>query len=200
MYPDLLPEDLRPFHCERWADSRQNISQSTRRNYLRSIRRVVNWAIQQGYIEKAPLKGMQIPAYERREVCLSREEFNAMLGFVDKDWFRRLCVVAFETGCRPQELLMVEARHFDSLNSRWVFPVNESKGKRQPRVIYLTPKAEEITRELVAQYSEGPLFRNHAGKPVVKQTVASAFRRIRVLLGKRIMQERGIERDDAAIP
>ena len=55
MYPELMPVDLRPFHCERWADSRGNISQSTRRNYLRSIKRVVNWANQQGYLDSEDL-------------------------------------------------------------------------------------------------------------------------------------------------
>lgn len=55
-----------------------------------------------------------------------------MLGLIPEEWFRRLVTVAFETGCRPQELLAVEVQHFDSTNARWVFPVSESKGKRQP--------------------------------------------------------------------
>lgn len=196
-YPDLQLAELRPYHCQQWVDAYPKLSQSTRRIYLKAIRRLVNWAIQQGYISGDPLRGLQMPASARREVCVTKDEFNRMLELIKWEWFRRLCIVAFETGCRPQELLRVEARHYDAAHSRWVFPVSESKGKRQPRVVYLTPKAEEITRNLAELYPEGRLFRNHAGKKLIQQTVASAFYRLRVRFGRIAMKEKGISRDEA---
>lgn len=197
-YPDLQLAELRPYHCQQWVDAHPGLAQTTRRIYLKAIRRLVNWAIQQGYISNDPLRGLQIPASARREVCITKDKFDQMLELIDKDWFRRLCIVAFETGCRPQELLRVEARHYDPANSRWVFPVSESKGKRHPRVVYLSPKAEAITRQLADQYPEGRLFRNDAGKVLIQQTVASAFYRLRITLGRITMKDQGISRDDAA--
>ncbi len=197
-YPDLQLADVRPYHCQQWVDAYPKLAQTTRRIYLKAIRRLVNWAMQQGYISTDPLRGLQMPASARREVCVTKDEFEQMLKLIESEWFRRLCVVAFETGCRPQELLRVEARHYDASNSRWVFPVSESKGKRQPRVVYLTPKAEDITRQMAELYPEGKLFRNHAGKPLIQQTVASAFYQLRIRLGRIAMQTRGISRDEAA--
>ena len=43
----------------------------------------------------------------------------------------------------------------DLSRSCWVFPVNESKGKRQPRIVYLSPQAEELTKRLVELYPVG---------------------------------------------
>ena len=197
-YPDLQLAELRPYHCQQWVDAFPHLSQSTRRIYLRAVRRVVNWAILQGYIANDPLRGLQMPAATRREICVTKDEFEQMLVLIPEEWFRTLCTVAFETGCRPQEILAVEARHFDAVNARWVFPVSESKGKRQPRVVYLTPAAEEITRALIQQYPTGRLFRNAAGQPLRKTTVASGFYRLRRRLGRLAMESQGITRDDAA--
>ena len=49
-----------------------------------------------------------------------------------------------QTGCRPGEARRVEARHFDRAGHCWVFPVAESKGKREKRVVLLTDTAFEI--------------------------------------------------------
>jgi integrase len=162
------------------------------------VRRLVNWAILQGYISTDPLKGLQMPAATRREVWLTRDEFKRVLGAIREDWFRQLVTVAFETGCRPQEIFAVEARHFDVSNSRWVFPVPESKGKRQPRVVYLTPLAEQITATLIEKHPTGKLFRNAAGKPLRKVTGISAFYRLRRRLGRLAMEAQGVTRDHAA--
>ncbi len=46
-----------------------------------------------------------------------------------------------ETGCRPQEVRRVEARHFKRQDRCWEFPIAESKGKKDKRVVLLTDKA-----------------------------------------------------------
>lgn len=52
--------------------------------------------------------------------------------------FKDLLVAAWETGARPKELTRVEPRHLDLTNGRWVFPIEESKGNKRPRVVYLS--------------------------------------------------------------
>ena len=190
-YPNLQLADIRPFHCQQWVDSYPDLARTTRRNYLRSIRRCVNWAHRQGFIAHDPLKDLEMPSGERREVCITKDQFGAMLKLMSDEWFQKLCIVAFETGCRPQEIRRVEARHFDAVHSRWVFPVKESKGKRQPRIVYLTPKAEEITKELILQYPEGPLFRNGRGRCLSQANIDAAFLRLQREMATQVMLKEG---------
>jgi integrase len=47
------------------------------------------------------------------------------------DPFHDVITVMKETGCRPQEIRRVEARHLDRKDKCWVFPIEESKGKKK---------------------------------------------------------------------
>ncbi len=69
-YPDLQLGDLRPYHCQQWVDAYPKLAQTTRRIYLKAIRRLVNWAIQQGYISGDPLRGKSHSA-DRGQCVLS---------------------------------------------------------------------------------------------------------------------------------
>ncbi len=100
---------------------------------------------------------------------------------------RDLIVVSWETGCRPQESLRVEARHVDRVVRRWVFPKSESKNKKLSRVVYLTERAFEITQRRMLAAPFGPLFRNSLGRGWTTEAVNCGFKRIRTRLGKRRM-------------
>jgi len=90
-----------------------------------------------------------------------------------------LLTVTWETGCRPQESLRVEARHVDLAGERWVFPQSESKGKKTPRVVYLSAKAVEICKRLMTKHPAGNLFRNVDGKPWTPDATNCRFQRIK---------------------
>jgi integrase/recombinase XerD len=190
-YPELRTCDLRPFHVQVWVDSSPDLSRTTCRNYIRSVKRCLKWAQQQGYIEVNPIALMEVPSAERRETIITAAEFEALLEHAVDETFRDLLVVTWETGCRPQELLRVEARHVDLARQRWVFPLQESKGKRTPRIVYLTERPLEITRRLMDRYPKGRLFRNSRGKPWTTSAVNCAVDRVRVRMGKAEMQRRG---------
>ncbi len=195
--PDLLADDLKPLHVQQWVDGYPDLSKTSKRNYIRSIKRCIVWACKQGYMETDPVQSMEVPVADRREVFVSAAEFEEMMAFITDECFRQLCKVTFETGCRPQESLIAEARHFDSARSRWVFPVRESKGKRQPRVVYLSPFAEQLTRSLAATYPDGPIFRNRMGRPWTTDAVNCAFSRLRIRMGTHRMKAQGITLDEA---
>ena len=144
-YPDMAANELRPFHVETWAD-RYPISRTSRRNYLRSVKRCMKWATKQGYIDKNPVENLEVPAGDHKEVFIPEAGYEELLTFVRSDHLRDLIVVTWETGCRPQESLRVEARHVDLANQRWVFPKSEAKSKRMSRVIYLSDAALLITK------------------------------------------------------
>jgi integrase len=189
-YPNLTIEELKPFHVQEWVDAK-NIAPTTKRS--------IKWAHRQGYIDANPLAEMEAPSAERREVLITEEEYADLLGAIRDPGFYDLVVTTWETGCRPQESLRVEARHVDLQNQRWVFPKLESKTKQMTRVVYLTDAALTIARRLMVTYPTGPLFRNSRGEPWMNYAVQCAFRRVRARVGKEVMQAREISVADREI-
>lgn len=189
-HPYLTARTIKPHHVERWAGD-PRLSVTTKRNQMRSVKRCLKWAVTQGYLDANPIDGLEIPSGQSRDVYVSPDDFQRLLSFVPDKAFAELLTVTYETGCRPQESLRVEARHVDLTHSRWVFPATESKVKTQPRVVYLTPPALAITKRLVALYPQGPLFRNSAGKPWTKDSAGCAFDRLAIRMGKQVLSERG---------
>ncbi len=192
-YPDLTPEDLRPYHVEKWADS-YDVSVTTRRNYLRAVKRCIRWAKEQGYIDDSPVAYLKIPAGANREIVIRPDEFEAILALAPDRSLKDLLIAAWETGCRPQEILKVTAHHVDLVNKRWIFKRSEAKMKRNARVIYLGDQAFAITKQLMQQFPEGPIFRNSRGRPWTTCAVNCAFRRIRLRLGmEKLIQQGGVD-------
>jgi integrase len=105
--------------------------------------------------------------------------------------FRDLLAVCWETGCRPQEAVSVEARHADADAGYWVFPVSESKGKQRKRIVYLTDAVLALTMRLAAARPRGPLFRNADGLPWTASALNCRFARLRLALGRRKLAELG---------
>ncbi len=183
--PDLRSGQLRPFHVQQWVDAMDGIGPGTKRNYMRSIQRAMRWAEQQGHIERSPIAHLEKPAGGKREVLVGQADFDQMLGVVRDRSFRDLLITTWETGCRPQESLRVEARHFDRRLARWVFPASESKGGAAPRVVYLTEVAAEISERLSRTHPEGRLFRNTRDVAWTTDAVNCRFTTLAKKLGKR---------------
>ncbi|MDA0834663.1 MAG: tyrosine-type recombinase/integrase [Planctomycetota bacterium] len=197
-YPDLRTAELKPFHVQEWLDA-FNLSTGSKRNYCRAIKRCMRWAHQQGYVDHNPIIHMEQPESGTRDVLVSADEFEKMLALVPNRDFHELLTITWETGCRPQESLHVEARHADFKNSRWVIPPRETKGKALPRVVYLTDSALAITRRLVLKHPTGKLFRNSNGKAWTTDAVNCAFVRLQIRMGKESMRQRGIVVENEAI-
>lgn len=189
-YPSLTVDELRPFHVQEWADT-FDISRSTKRNYMRSVKTCLRWCCKQGHIERSPIEHMDIPMADRKEVYISPAEFTQLLEHVSDSNLRDLLVTTYDVGCRPQESLRLERRHVEIENQRWVFPKSEAKGKKAPRVVYLSDRSMEITRRLMLRHPTGKLFRNSRGKPWSPDAVNSAFDRVRISMCKSRMEEQG---------
>jgi integrase len=181
-HPDLRINDLKPYHVEKWAGS-EKLATTTRRNLMRAVKRCLKWAVGQGYLESSPIAQLEIPGGESRVVYLPPEEFARLLKFVPDQQFQDLLTLHYDTGCRPQESLRVEARHVELERARWVFPPSEAKGKKQPRIVYLSERAIGITQALMLRNPEGPLFRNRNGRPWTSDAVGCAFDRVMIRMG-----------------
>ncbi len=200
-HPELRATDLRPYHVQRWVDGYTHLSRTSKRNYLRTVKRCCHWAVQQGYLTENPVRHLEVPGADRRETLISAIDYTRLMDLIRDAAFRELVLVTWETGCRPQESLRVEARHVDLPRNRWVFAKTESKGKRQPRVVYLTEAAARITQERMAAFPTGPLFRNSEGRPWSTDAVNCQFERLRVrmLLSGGLMDAETLDREIVAL-
>lgn len=197
-YPDLTAGQLRPFHVQQWLDAMTGLSSGSKRNHCRAIKRAVRWGVQQGYIEQNPIAHLEQPKAGKRETVVSQEVFDEILGLVPDRYFRDLLVTTWETGCRPQESLRVEARHVDLPNSRWVFPETEGKGGTL-RIVYLTESALEITKRLMLRFPQGKLFRNSKGIPWTTDAANCVFTRLRIRMGRQSMREADVDVDETEV-
>jgi integrase len=160
----LTTAELKPFHVQQWLDGKPGWK-TGKRGAVIAVVRAFNWAVRMGHINAHALKSMEKPRAGRRDCLISDEQFAEILSVVRDADFRELLTVCWETGCRPQEAVSVEAAHVDGNEGCWVFPVEASKGKTHQRIVYLTEAALAITRRRMAASPVGPLFRNTNGRP-----------------------------------
>lgn len=182
---NLTVSQLKPIHITREMGLHPTWGPDTRANFARCVQRAFRWAKDQGLIRDNPIEKVEKPAKQRREEVYTREEYEVLLSHFPDRAMRDVLITVWETGCRPQELFAIEARYVDHEGKRWMFPISGSKGKRKPRVVYLSDAAYEVTRRLCEEQPTGPLFRNAAGEPWDKETVGRRFARKRKKVGKR---------------
>jgi integrase len=191
-FPPLLAvSQLKKHHLTACLQKRKTLNSTTQNGLCRAVVRAFRWAETQDIIQRSPFKGVEKPKHRSRTVVIAETEYQFMLGHFSEN-IGLLLETAWHTAARPQELCALEARHVDLKNARWVFPAEESKGKRFPRVVYLDDRALEITRLLVERHPSGKLFCNSDGEPWNRHSVACVFGRLQVDLGLKKMKELGV--------
>lgn len=181
--PKTIPvSDVRPFHVTRAL--KPEWSNNTKHDFVSCVQRAFNWALKQELIDRNPVANVEKPGREARELAVSPADFEAVMAAVEEPNFRELIRFCWESGVRPQEVVKIEARFIDG--ERIVFPIQESKGKKSARVIYLTAEALENLAPLVESNPSGPVFRNSEGTPWNKDSINCAFCRLRKKIGRKL--------------
>lgn len=187
--------DLRPVdHLERFISREfKNCSENGIVGAKRSVLTCLNWCVKNRHLSENPLRGAYIraPGDERREATyqprrtyLSPEEWEKLIAEIDShDWLYDFLTFLRETGCRPQEARILEARHFDRQRGIFLIPAQEAKGKRHNRIIPLNDAAMAIATRLVLKRPTGPLFRNHQGEPLTKDMIHGRLYPLKKKLG-----------------
>jgi integrase len=157
------------------------------------------WAEEQGIVDRSPIARFKKPKGGVRQTVISPEEYAAILDLIPREPFRDLMTFAWETGARAAECLAIEKQHVDLPAHRIVFPVEEEKMQRIPRIIYLTDSAEEIIRRLVLRHPDGAIFRNTNGLPWTTEAVNCAFMALQIRIGLRLMKAEGFTLTDEEI-
>ena len=178
-------DDLKPIHVTRWLDIK-GYDGSGANTAVRTVLRPFNWAVEMGLIKDHPLKKVKRPAPVARECYLSPEHFSKVEDAIKDQEFHDFVTILRETGCRPQEACAVEARHFDRIGRVWTFPVKESKGKRDQRVVVLNDKAFAITQRLALKNPTGPLFLNKKGRRWNSSNLNCRWRRVSKKVGFKV--------------
>lgn len=168
----------------------------------------LNWAAETRLIPSNPLGKLRRPSARSRgaEALLGStpQERSAnhrrVLEAAPKS-LRPLIVVMEATGCRPGELALATAAHFDPRRRALVFRAaqrsrrgeqsHKTASKDKDRLILLTGEALETVRRLAEHHPTGPMFRRRAytkagerrEKGWTGQAIADAFERIREKTG-----------------
>lgn len=150
---EMVVTALKPLHVQQWLDAHPTWV-TGRRGAIIAVQRAMNWAARIRHITDNPIRYMEKPAQGRREQIITASEHKRMLETTTDECFRDLLITCWEVGPRPQEVSSVQADYFDRPAGRWIFPIQESKGKKFQRVIYLTDTALEITERLCARWAQ----------------------------------------------
>lgn len=190
----LRVSQLKAYHVTEWIDTHHRLklngkpsSDTYRHTLIRAVKAAFNWADEQELIDRVPLRKLKKPPQRSRDVYLMPDQWDKLVKAVERGQdaapFLDVIITMRESGCRPQEVRMVEARHLDRAGRCWVFRADESKGKEESRVVLLNEKAFEISLRLALKNPEGPIFRNRDGRPWEKGSLGSRCYRLSKRLG-----------------
>ena len=181
----LCVADLKPFHITKWLSKHPTWNSTTQSDAIKTVQRMLNWAIEEGYINSSPIAKIKKPTRRRREVVYTEKQWKLIRSHV-KDGFVDYLDFLWLTGCRPKEARDIEFRHVDLKNNLVVFESSEAKGEIA-RAIFLTEESREIVERLLTKYKEGLLFRNRNGDPWTKDSVKCRLTRISTKVGFRVI-------------
>lgn len=145
---------------ETWLSKQENWCRC-RPDVVKRIKHLFNWATQEGYLLSSPVKALKKGKYGQREKFFTPEQEVAILA-AGNPFFARGFKMLMLTGCRPDEICTLEAKHVYE-DEDGLFLLIEHKNQRytgKPRRVFLVAEAVEIIRDLLKQYPKGRLFRS----------------------------------------
>ncbi|MDR3635702.1 MAG: tyrosine-type recombinase/integrase [Isosphaeraceae bacterium] len=173
--------EIKPMHITDFLDDNPQWNPTSRRGAITSIKRAWNWAHEEGRITLNQIAKVKRPRALKREDILDERECLLYIKSA-KEPLNEFLEFIYETGCRPGEAAMIEPRHFKLAFHEVRFRIGEDKtsGKTgKPRVIQLTPRAEEILVGLSKRVKTGTLFRNSRDNKWTEYAIDLAARKAR---------------------
>jgi integrase len=187
-YGKLLVTELRPHHVNRWLDDNP-WEQTSRWAAITSVKRAVNWGVEEGYLDASPLARLKKPEPKRREKIIETTERKAIIGALKDRAFKILVFALSQTACRPGELRLITAKECHLDRGYWKLAKHKTAGKTgKPRLIYLNRAMVKLCRVLIREHPTGPIFRNRRGNPWKKSSIRLRFYRLR----RRLKLDKGI--------
>ncbi|MGO9111773.1 MAG: tyrosine-type recombinase/integrase [Thermoguttaceae bacterium] len=196
-HPGLKVNELRRGHLIEWAEVRFPLKRAgkaggyakdTVRDMMASVQRAFNWAVELDKIPYSPIAKVRKPGKVSRATCLLPGQWNEILVKLKPGAFRDFLVALRFTGCRPQEVRQIEARHLflDQKPPFWTLELELVKGGQEARITPLVGPMPDLVKRLAEQYPEGSIFRNREGNPWTGAALHSACYRLMKKTGLRI--------------
>jgi integrase len=184
LYGTLRPAQVTQEIVDAWLHAEKGWNGS-RRGAVVALKRAFNWAFENGKVASNPLKKVKKPPVKARERFLTLEERQKIFdNYPPGDCFRDFLFALEQTGCRPGEVSQVTADDVDLRTGVWVLKEHKTDGKTgESRVVILTPEMVELTKRLMKERPQGPLFLNERGKAWNRNSIRCRFRRVRKKLG-----------------
>ncbi len=179
--PNLLAEEIRPLHVDKWISRSNAKAASTSSDRITLISGMFNWGKRMRLVKVNPIKDMPRPTPEPREDYVPPNKFAELIRSCKSPEARDLVVFMLDTGCRVQEISKLEAQYFDGV--KFVLPISKSKGKRRQRVVYVPESSQPMVRRLCRKWKTGPVFRNSTGSPWNKNSINRLMKRLRPRVG-----------------
>lgn len=174
--PTLRVSEVKPYHVQQWLiRAHPKASNNTKNGAIRGVARMFNWGLRNGLVEKNPIHGIEKPSRTPREFAITAQQFQTLLGKVGDESFRDYLRFIWETGCRPQEIRVIEPHHREG--RKLTLERVNSKGQRYNRVIYLNDAAAELLDKVGGQ------FLNSHGVPWNANSVRCRFRMLKEKMG-----------------
>jgi len=173
-----------PLSFTKWLDEHTGWK-GCRRNAIIAVKRLFSFGVEHKLLTESPLKGVKKPARKRRRRFLDASEQALLLGSIKDRYFREFVVALLDTGCRPSEVMNVTAAQVTKDGTKWIFDDHKTDRTGDARIVYLTPAIQELTKRLIAENPEGPLFRTWHRKdgvtrgPWTIDSVRCRFRNLR---------------------
>lgn len=179
----LRPARLKTHHVSKWHEG-LGIGSTSQSDAVGALQRMLNWAVENDYLDRNPINKMKKPRRKRRDIFYTTEQWETIKSHARGPLIPFLDFL-YCTGCRPIEARTVEARHVHG--DLIIFPADESKGETNPRVIYLAPQAKELIDQQIKKNPKGPLFLNSQAQPWKKNAIKCRLRRISEKCGFRVI-------------
>jgi integrase len=179
---------LRKKHVRAWVTAK-GYNPTSANKAIGVLKRAFNWAVEEEHIPRNPVAHVKKPKPLSRTRTLTEGERQLILSKIIGPAFRLFVNALTLTGCRPGEVARVTAADADLAAGTWTLRKHKTANKTgKPRVIYLSPEVVELTRTLVANRPDGPLFLNSRGGPWTRNAVRIRFRNLR----KRFPELKGV--------
>ncbi|MEP1648238.1 tyrosine-type recombinase/integrase [Rhodopirellula bahusiensis] len=153
---------------------------TAKRDAIGVVKRMYNWAVEEGHIAASPLAQVKRPKASNRQIVYTDAQWIKVRSHADEHLGPILDFLKL-TGCRPFEARSLEARHVH--HDLIVFPPTEAKGELQSRVIVMVDEVRATIEPRLEQYPTGALFRNSRGDAWSKSALRSRLYRLGDKLG-----------------
>jgi integrase len=178
-------QSIRPSQVQGWVrEMKDRLAPSVVRLVYQYFSAAMKAAVRDRLIASSPCEGVKLPVFEReRVVPLTVEQVQALADAMP-DHLRALVIVGAGTGLRTSEALAVTVDRVDWMRRTLTvdrqlagaeFVPPKSKGSR--RVVPLPDLVlDAVSLHLASYPSDGLVFTNTEGRPVLKNRLAVTFR------------------------